>query len=103
MACVLIRAEHHASGFSNDLDRPAHANFLTSLRPLWIEVCRAESDRKAPIVRQAFFRHQRHAVHFIGTQVLYRAVDRGNGSDHGGGLQAQILLFVGRVDAVELT
>jgi len=59
-------------------------------RALWIEACRAECYRKAPIVRQAFAGQQRHAVHFLGAQALYGvAVDRGNGGGHVASLSLQ--------------
>ena len=52
-------------------------------RVLRIEGCRPERDRETPIVRQAFAMRQRHTIHFLGAQALYRvAVDHADGRGH---------------------
>ena len=62
-------------------------NLRQPFRALRIEECRAERDRKAPIVRQAFAGDERHAIHSFSAQTLNRvAVDRGNGGGHAGNL-----------------
>ena len=60
-------------------------------RALRIEECRAERDRKASIVRQAFAGNERYAIHSFSAQALYRvAVDRGNGGGHIGSLPSRL-------------
>ena len=49
-----------------------------------IEHGRTERNRKPPVVRQAFARDERHPLHLLGAQALYRVtVDRADPHDHG--------------------